>query len=531
MASHANGTRTVIQPPAGILPLEPSVAAELVPELARDLAAWLRSALPAGAALQADSRLVRPGDAFFAYPGFRSDGRRFLGDAITRGAAAVLCEAEGGAPLPEGPVPLRSCPGLRALAGSIASAYHGRPSETLDLVAVTGTNGKTSVTQWVARGFEDLGRRGAVIGTLGCGVAGHLEEVSGLTTPDALGLQSLLSRFVADGVDAVAAEASSIGLDQGRLNGTRIAVAAFTNLTRDHLDYHQTMEAYAQAKARLFGWPGLGAVVVNGDDPASPAMLAAVRGGPGAPRRIVYGTAPGRHGARGDSTLIAERVFEDGSGIQLTLSGDFGTADLRLRLLGLFNVSNALAVAGCWLALGHPFERVVEALERLEPVPGRMQTLEQAGAPLVVVDYAHSPDALDNVLACLRSVAIRRSGRLWCVFGAGGERDVGKRAQMGLVAERAADHLVITSDNPRGESPFRIVSDIRAGLIREPALTELDRAVAIRAAIDRAAPADVVLVAGKGHENYQEIGGVRHPFSDVDVAHAALLARPEACGV
>ena len=291
------------------------------------------------------------------------------------------------------------------------------------------------------------------------------------------------------------------------------------------------MEAYAQAKARLFGWPGLGAVVVNGDDPAAPAMLAAVRGGPGAPRRIVYGTAPGRHGARGDRTLIAERIFEDGSGIQLTLSGDFGTADLRLRLLGLFNVSNALAVAGCWLALGHPFERVVEALERLEPVPGRMQTLEQAGAPLVVVDYAHSPDALDNVLACLRSVALRRSGRLWCVFGAGGERDVGKRAQMGLVAERGADHLVITSDNPRGESPFRIVSDIRAGLIREPALTELDRAIAIRAAIDRAAPADVVLVAGKGHEDYQEIDGVRHPFSDVEVAQAALLARQEACGV
>ena len=531
MTSDANGIRAMSDPRAGIEPLEPSVAAELVPEGARELGAWLRATLPSGASLQADSRQVRPGDAFFAYPGLRTDGRGFVADALARGAAAIVAEAEGAAPLPEAGVPMRSCPGLRGLAGSIASAYHGRPSEKLELVAVTGTNGKTSVTQWVARGFGELGRRGAVIGTLGSGLAGSLEQSSGLTTPDALGLQATLARFSAAGVDSVAMEASSIGLDQGRMNGTRIAVAAFTNLTRDHLDYHETMDAYAQAKARLFAWPGLRAVVVNGDDPAGRLMLASARTGPEAPQRIVYGVTPGRHGARGDKTLIAERVFEDGSGIQMTLSGDFGSADLRLRLLGQFNVSNALAVAGCWLALGHPFERVVEALERLEPVPGRMQTIEQDGAPLVVVDYDHSPDALDNVLSSLRSVAVRRGGRLWCVFGAGGERDIGKRAQMGLVAERGADHLVITSDNPRGESPFRIVSDIRAGLIREPALTELDRSVAIHEAIARAAAADVVLVAGKGHEDFQEIAGARLPFSDVEVSRAALRARMEACGV
>ena len=531
MTSHANGTRSATPPVSGIMPLEASAAADLVPERARALADWLRERLPAGGVLRADSRAVRPGDAFFAYPGLRSDGRRFIGDALARGAAAVLFESEGAPALADAGVPMRGCEGLRVLVGAIASAFHGRPSESLELVAVTGTNGKTSVTQWVARGFEGFGRRGAVIGTLGCGPVGRLEEGSGLTTPDALGLQSMLARFVGAGVDSVAAEASSIGLDQGRLNGTRIAVAAFTNLTRDHLDYHGSMEAYAEAKARLFGWPGLRAVVVNGDDPAAPAMLAAVRPGAGAPERIVYGLTPGRHGARGDRTLIAERIYEDGSGIQLTLSGDFGIADLRLRLLGLFNVSNALAVAGCWLALGHPFAAVVEALERLEPVPGRMQTIERDGAPLVVVDYAHSPDALENVLACLRAVAQRRRGRLWCVFGAGGERDVGKRAHMGMVAERAADRLVITSDNPRGESPFRIVSDIRAGLIREPELTELDRAVAIHAAIGRADPGDVVLVAGKGHENYQEIAGVRHPFSDVEVAEAALDARREGCRV
>nr|WP_246434885.1 UDP-N-acetylmuramoyl-L-alanyl-D-glutamate--2,6-diaminopimelate ligase [Quisquiliibacterium transsilvanicum] len=511
--------------------MEPCAAAELVPETALELGAWLRATLPSGAALQADSRLVRPGDAFFAYPGLRIDGRGFMADALARGAAAVVVEADGAAPLPEASVPMRACAGLRTLAGSIASAYHGRPSEGLDLIAVTGTNGKTSVSQWVARGLAEFGRRSGVIGTLGSGPVGSLEQSSGLTTPDALGLQSTLARFAASGVDSVAAEASSIGLDQGRLNGTRIAVAAFTNLSRDHLDYHGTMEAYAQAKTHLFAWPGLRAVVVNGDDPAGRLMLAATRTGPKAPQRIVYGLNPGRHGARGDRTLIAERVFEDGSGIQMTLSGDFGSADLRLRLLGLFNVSNALAAAGCWLALGHTFERVVEALERLDSVPGRMQTIQEDGAPLVVVDYAHSPDALDNVLVSLRSVAVRRGGRLWCVFGAGGDRDIGKRAQMGLVAERAADHLVITSDNPRSESPFRIVSDIRAGLIREPALTELDRAAAIHAAIARAAVADVVLVAGKGHENYQEIAGARLPFSDVEVSRAALRARREVHGV
>ena len=531
MTSDANGLRAEVDPRVEIAPLDASAAAELVPEPARELGAWLRATLPAGAALQADSRQVRAGDAFFAYPGLRTDGRAYVADALARGAAAIVHEADGTKSLPQAAVPMRGCAGLRGLAGSIASAYHGRPSEALDLVAVTGTNGKTSVTQWVSRGLGELGRRAAVIGTLGSGTVGSLEQSSGLTTPDALGLQAMLARFAAEGVECVAAEASSIGLDQGRLNGTRVSVAAFTNLTRDHLDYHGTMEEYARAKARLFGWPGLRAVVVNGDDPAGRLMLAATRTEAEAPTRIVYGVTPGRHGARGDRTLIAERVFEDGSGIQMTLSGDYGAADLRLRLLGLFNVSNALAVAGCWLALGHSFDSVVEALERLEPVPGRMQTLEHEGAPLVVVDYAHSPDALENVLASLRSVAVRRGGRLWCVFGAGGERDIGKRAQMGLVAERGADHLVITSDNPRGESPFRIVSDIRAGLIREPALTELDRAVAIREAIVRAAPADVVLVAGKGHERFQEIAGVRHPFSDLEVSRAALGARRERADV
>ncbi len=509
--------------------VSPALRARLLPPEASEAARWLRDRLAPDAALRADSRAVRAGDAFFAFPGTASDGRQFTDDAVLRGAAAIVCER----PLPSAPgvnLPVLALEGLRGLCGPIASAYHDLPSAAMDLVAVTGTNGKTSITQWVARGLAALGRRAAVVGTLGSGVVGELEDF-GLTTPDALELQSMLARFRGLGVESVAIEASSIGLDQGRLNGTRIAVAAFTNLSRDHLDYHGTMDAYAQAKRRLFAWPGLRAVVVNGDDRWAPGMLDAVRTDGDPVTRIVYGFAPGRHGARGDAVLIAERVVDDEAGLQMTLSGDFGTADLRLGLVGRFNASNALATAGCWLALGHPFDQVVEALGALEPVAGRMQKIAQAGAPLVVVDYAHSPDALESVLSALRPVAQRRGGRLWCVFGAGGDRDPGKRPEMGMVAERGADCLVITSDNPRGESPFRIVSGIRSGLTREPALTELDRAQAIRAAILEAAPVDVVLVAGKGHENTQEILGVRHPFSDVEVVRAVLAQRGEAIGV
>ena len=505
----------------GDRPMDPAVP-ELVPAAARELGQWLRAELAPGAALCSDSRAVRPGDAFFALRGLRVDGRQFVADALARGAAALVYEAKD-APEPGlAGVPARAVPSLRELVGPIASEFHGRPSEQLEVVAVTGTNGKTSTTQWVAQGLETLGRRSALIGTLGCGPVGALEPHA-FTTPDALGMQSALARFVREGIDSVAFEASSIGLDQGRVNGTRIAVSAFTNHSRDHLDYHETMQAYAAAKARLFGWPGLRAAVVNGDDEHSPRMLAAASAH--APLRIVYGIAPGQHGAHGDAVLIAERVVEGPNGVGFVLGGDFGRAPVTLRVLGGFNVSNALAAAGCWLGLGVAFDRVVEALGTLQPVPGRMQMIERPNAPIAVVDYAHSPEALASVLAALRPVAAARGGELWCVFGAGGDRDVGKRPLMGMVAERGADRLVVTSDNPRSESPFRIVSDLRAGLSREPALTELDRRVAIDTALRLAAPQDVVLVAGKGHEEYQEIAGVRHPFSDVAVAEQALDAR------
>jgi len=507
----------------GDRPMDP-VVPDLVPDLAREIGGWLRATLGPAASLCSDSRAVREGDAFFAVPGLHVDGRRYVADAIRRGASAVVYEAQDAPKLNLGGVPARAVSGLRELEGPIASRFHGRPSDQLEIVAVTGTNGKTSTSQWIAQGLAAQGRRPAVIGTLGSGPVGALEP-QGFTTPDALGIQATLARFVRGGVDSVSIEASSIGIDQGRLNGTRIAVAAFTNVSRDHLDYHGTMQDYAAAKAKLFAWPGLGVAVVNGDDEYAPRMLAAVSDPP--PLRVVYGMAPTQHGARGDAVLIAEQVVEGTNGLSFVLGGDFGRASVRLRLLGGFNVSNALAVAGCWLGMGVPFEQAVEMLGGLLPVPGRMQTIERPNAPMAIIDYAHSPEALASVLAALRPVASARGGLLWCVFGAGGDRDVGKRPLMGMVAERGADRLVVTSDNPRSESPFRIVSDVRAGLSREPALTELDRHVAIDAALRLAAPEDVVLIAGKGHEEYQEIAGVRHPFSDLGVAEQALDARAE----
>jgi UDP-N-acetylmuramoyl-L-alanyl-D-glutamate--2,6-diaminopimelate ligase len=504
----------------------------LAPDSVRPIGRWLRARLPEGARLLADSRQVRPGDAFFAYPGLQADGRQFIPQALAQGAGAIVHEAD---PDLSDELPAHvdhlGVTGLRDLAGPIAAEFHGRVARKLRVVAVTGTNGKTSVSHWVARGLSHAGIPAAIVGTLGGGLvqdsASPRFESTGLTTPDALGLQRMLAGFVARGARSAAMEASSIGLDQGRLNGTAIEVAAFTNLTRDHLDYHRSMEEYAAAKARLFAWPGLRAAVVNGDDPACVPMLAAIAGSPGrAPvLRIAYGFSPGQHGARVDRMLLADRVIEDAQGITLSLAGDYGRADLRLHLLGRFNVSNARAVASCWLALGLPLETVVDLLEQLEPVAGRMQRIESPGAPMVVVDYAHSPDALANTLEALRPVALARGGALWCVFGAGGDRDPGKRPMMGYIAQRGADRVVVTSDNPRSEAPFRIVSDIRAGLSREPFATELDRERAIDLAIAQADAADVVLIAGKGHEDYQEIQGTRHPFSDVQVARRAQARR------
>ena len=493
------------------------------PSAAAQAGRWLRAGLAAGANLSADSRRVQAGDGFLACPGERVDGRDFVVDAIERGAAAIVYDPRGRT-LPALPVPSCSVAGLRDRAGEVASVFYGTPSARVPLVAVTGTNGKTSCTQWIARGLAQARRPAAVVGTLGAGLVGGPEDEAGLTdfgltTPDAVTLQRMLAGFVAAGAGAVALEASSIGIEQGRLAGTRIATAVFTNLSRDHLDFHGDMQAYAHAKRRLFGWCGLQAAVVNGDDPQADAILGAVE--PGV-RTIAYGLSPGTHGARAREMLRAGRVDERRDGIEVDLDGDFGAGRVRLSLLGRFNVSNALAAAGAWLASGLDFDAVRERLERIRPVPGRMQQVVRDGRPLAVIDYAHSPDALEKVLAALRPVAAARGGRLWCLFGAGGDRDRGKRAPMAAAVERGADLLAITSDNPRSEPPERILADLRAGLTLAPWLVEPDRARAIGRVLGAAGADDVVLIAGKGHEPYQEVDGKRLPFSDLAHARAAL---------
>ena len=457
-----------------------------------------------------DSRAVRPGDVFVALQGHQRDGRAYIGQAVERGAAAVLC-APG--PLPSLAVPHVAVDHLDRLAGEIAHLVYGRPSERLWLAGVTGTNGKTSVSQWIAQALSALGSRCAVIGTLGNGFPGTLAE-SPNTTPDAIALHRLLAQFVAQGAQSCAMEVSSIGLHQGRINGAAFDVAVFTNLTRDHLEYHGDMAAYGAAKRQLFDLPGIAAAVVNLDDPYGERLARELAG---RMRTIGY-TLEGRSG--GDEVLAAENLAMTATGLGFTLVG----VSVAAPVVGRFNAANLLAVIGALLASGRKLPDIAAALRGISAPPGRMQALGGDGQPLVVVDYAHTPDALDKALSTLRETAAARGGRLVCIFGCGGERDPGKRPLMGAVAERLADRVVVTSDNPRSEKPQAIIAAICAGMKNPPAI-EADRAAAIRAAIAGANAQDTLLVAGKGHEPYQEIAGVRHPYSDVALARSALEAR------
>ncbi len=461
-----------------------------------------------------DSRRVRPGDVFLAYPGDSADGRRHIGDAIARGAAAVVWEP-GGAFAWDAAwrVPQAQGTGLRDLAGPLAHEIYGRPSERLSLVAVTGTNGKTTVSQWIARSYPGIC---GIIGTLGAGLPGRLQE-TGFTTPEATTLMATLAEFHRGGAVACALEASSIGIEEGRMNGARVDVAVFTNLTRDHLDYHGTMDAYAAAKERLFAWPRLRAAVVNLDDSFG-RMLARKTI---ASRILGYTVGEGESAA--EATVRAENPTAADGGQNFTLVVPNGRVEVHTELLGRYNLSNLLAVAAVLHDAGLTAREIGERLAVLTPPPGRLERLGGVGEPLVVVDYAHTPDALENALAALREVAAARGGRLVVVFGCGGDRDRGKRPVMGEVATQGADAVILTSDNPRGEDPDAILAEIRAGA--PGATVEPDRATAIHAAVRGAGPRDVVLLAGKGHENYQEAGGVRRPFSDIETAAAALAAR------
>ena len=461
--------------------------------------------------LSSDSRRCAPGVAFLAYPGASADGRDHIPEAIARGASGVLWEAEHYRWRDEWRLPNAPVPGLKQQAGLLAHEFYGRPSEALWTCGVTGTNGKTSCSQWIAAALSGAGTKCGVIGTLGAGYPGALADTAN-TTPDVLELHRLLAGMRHDGAAAVAMEVSSHGLDQGRVNGVGFDCALFTNLTRDHLEYHGTMQAYAAAKAQLFEARGLACAVLNVDD-ALGARLArrlAARG----VRVIGYSLSPVAPGSAGETVTAAIVAPE-----RLEIVSSWGTAKTEFRQLGRFNIANALGVLGCLVAYGMPFAQAVATLASLPAVPGRMQRV--GDAPLTVVDYAHSPDAIEKVLQALRPAAEARGGRLVIVFGAGGDRDGGKRAQMGAVAARLADRIVLTSDNPRGEDPQAILRAIEAG-VSAPHAVEPDRARAIEQALAQAAAADVVLIAGKGHETWQEIAGERLPFSDADAARAAL---------
>jgi UDP-N-acetylmuramoyl-L-alanyl-D-glutamate--2,6-diaminopimelate ligase len=475
-------------------------------------AAWLRAR--GVRALASDSRAVRAGDAFFAWPGAKHDARRHLRAALDAGAAACLVEADGAEAFDDAADDDRvaAMAGLKAAAGWVADAFHGRPSAKLQLVAVTGTNGKTSTATWVAQALGALGQRCGVVGTLGIGEPGAL-QATGLTTPDALALHGAMASFVDRGFRACAMEASSIGLVEHRLAGAQIAVAGFTNFTRDHLDYHGSMAAYWAAKRTLFAWPGLRAAVVNIDDEHG-ARLAAELAREGGPEAWSVSLA-------GPARLRGQALRYEGGGLVFDVEEGTAATTVRSRLVGDYNASNLLVALGCLRALGVPLADAAAALGTVTPVPGRMQRVAAHGID-VIVDYAHTPDALEKVLAALRPLARGRGGRLLCVFGCGGDRDPTKRPLMGGIAARLADTVIVTSDNPRSEEPQAIVAQVLAGAPGATAI--VDRREAIATAVRGARSGDVLLVAGKGHEDYQEVRGVRHPFSDLAEAQAALAA-------
>jgi UDP-N-acetylmuramoyl-L-alanyl-D-glutamate--2,6-diaminopimelate ligase len=481
--------------------------------------AWLLAGLVAAPRvpvrdLTLDSRSVRAGDAFVALAGRSTHGLEHVDEAVARGAAAILWDpAEGRAPPPLPPaVAAVAVPGLRPELGDVAERFYGDPSATLGIAAITGTNGKTSCAWLFAQCF---GSAGAYLGTLGSGRPPQLAAGTH-TTPDVVALHRTLRALLDGGAEWVGMEASSHALDQERMAAVRIPVAGFTNLTRDHLDYHGTMASYGSAKERLFQSRGVEHAVINVGDPFG-ALLA----GRLPPRVTLTAVDRGARAARGACYVVATRVECRSDGLDLEVATHAGKGRLRSRLIGEFNADNLLVVLGLLLAAGMPFEQATESLSQAGAPPGRMEGFViRPGGPTVVVDYAHTPDALAKVLAALRA---HTRGRLWCVFGCGGDRDPGKRPLMAAAAEAVADRIVITDDNPRTEDPERIVAMLRGALTgRVPARIERDRARAIAEAVGEAHGGDVVLVAGKGHEDYQIYGTERRHFSDREVAQSLM---------
>lgn len=479
----------------------------------QEAAQWLRSRVTGE--VHCDSRKVGAGDGFIAWPGAATDGRKFVPQALQQGARACLVEHAGSEAYGFDGEAVAAYEGLKAATGPIGALFYGEPSHELDVLAVTGTNGKTSTAWWLAQALAKAGRPCGLVGTLGIGVPPHVEH-TGLTTPDPVLMQRHFRRFLQEGAQACAIEASSIGIVERRLDGTRIRVAAFTNFTQDHLDYHGSMQAYWEAKAALFDWPDLQSAVLNLDDPKGAELERKVEG------RLDVWT----YSCEGAARLQARDIGYGDAGLRFMVAEGSEQHALQTQLIGQYNVSNLLGVVGMMRALGVPLAQAVAACADLLPVPGRMERINVAGKPLVAVDYAHTPDALEKGLQALQPLARQRGGQLWCVFGCGGDRDPVKRPLMAAVAEREADRVVVTSDNPRSEKPETIIAQVAQGLKRpQAARIEPDRARAIAQSVAEAAGTDVILLAGKGHEDYQEVAGVKHAFSDQQHAVRALEAR------
>lgn len=506
----------------------------------REAARWLRSRVTG--TLCSDSRKLHAGDGFIAWPGAKNDARQQVASALTSGVKACLVEQAEVERFAFSGHDIAAYAELKRASGAIAAAYFDHPSEQLDVLAVTGTNGKTSTAWWLAQALSNLKLVPPItcglVGTLGIGhppaparAAAQTAQAddalanlaaTGLTTPDPVLLQHSFRRFVDAHAKACVIEASSVGIDQGRLDGTQIRGAVFTNFTQDHLDYHGTMQAYWQAKEKLFSWPGLQSAVINIDDAQGARLAVSLRG-----KLPDIWTVSCTAAAR----LQARDIGYNAHGLRFTLVEEVpgnGPVDsachvVQTKMIGSYNVANLLGVMAAMRSIGVPLTAVVASCRDLSPVPGRMQCLGGRSQPLVAVDYAHTPDALAKALMALRSLADQRGGQLWCVFGCGGDRDSAKRPVMGALAASHADRVVVTSDNPRGEEPAAIINQILRGLSAAVTLdVEPDRAQAIAFALAQAGVNDVLLIAGKGHENYQEVAGRRLPFSDAAQVRLAL---------
>jgi len=502
-----------------------------------EISNWIKQTALAGqpGQLASDSRRVKAGDVFFAYPGEGKDGRAYIAAAVAQGAAAIVYEEQGAEAYPwdaAWTLPRLAVTDLKRRSGPIAHAFYGYPDASMFTVGVTGTNGKTSCAVWLGQALSRLGDLTAVIGTLGVGMSRARGEVefdpTGYTTPDAVLLAQKLAETRDQGATALAIEVTSIGLDLGRTDGMHFDVALFTNLTRDHLDHHGDMAAYEAAKTKLFDSPGLQASVVNLDDAMGHRIVDRLVARKDRVVGYTLRDAVALPDLPGVDMLRAGQLRTRSAGTEFHLDTPQGSTQVKTHLVGQFNISNALAVLGALLVKGATLRAAVEAIEGLTPAPGRMQQIGGNEAPMVVIDYAHTPDALEKTLETLRSVAQERGGQLWCVFGCGGDRDPGKRPQMGRISQ-IAEHVLVTSDNPRSEEPHAIIEQIIAGMDAHHPTSVFqavdDRAAAILYAIKHAAKPDVILLAGKGHEPYQEIKGRKIPFSDADHAQLALSAR------